>query len=185
MFHVAITHGLPGSGKTFASQRLLEAAGAIRIRSDVERKRLFGLSPLQASGEHARATTYGFAATEKTYAVLRAAARQALQSGWPTIVDAAFLKRSERTDFEGLALSLGLDGSYFRDRYTSDPLVLFRIFNYPPPTTEQELQSSWGVGEHTDYGVLTILRQDDCGGLEVKSRGGWVQALPCFIKVSP
>src|SRR4030095_12175479 len=38
-----ITHGLPGSGKTFVSQGVLESAGAVRIRSDVERKRLFGL----------------------------------------------------------------------------------------------------------------------------------------------
>jgi isopenicillin N synthase-like dioxygenase len=36
----------------------------------------------------------------------------------------------------------------------------------------------WGVGEHTDYGLLTILRQDDTGGLQVKSRSGWVDARP-------
>jgi isopenicillin N synthase-like dioxygenase len=77
----------------------------------------------------------------------------------------------------GIALSLGLDESYFRERYTGQPLVLFRIFNYPPPrvaATEPE----WGVGEHTDYGLLTILKQDDAGGLEVKSKSGWVPAPP-------
>jgi isopenicillin N synthase-like dioxygenase len=78
----------------------------------------------------------------------------------------------------GLALSLGLDERYFQDRYTSDPFVLFRIFNYPAPATPDQLTSTWGVGEHTDYGVLTILRQDDCGGLEVKAPGGWVSAPP-------
>ena len=36
----------------------------------------------------------------------------------------------------------------------------------------------WGVGEHTDYGLLTILRQDDTGGLQVKSRSGWMDAPP-------
>lgn len=84
----------------------------------------------------------------------------------------------------GLALSLGLEESYFADRYTGDPLILFRIFNYPylPPVAGQsaggELELRWGVGEHTDYGVLTILRQDDAGGLQVKSRRGWVDAPP-------
>ena len=74
----------------------------------------------------------------------------------------------------GLALSLDLEESYFADRYTGEPLTLFRIFNYPPPPDP----SLWGVGEHTDYGLLTILLQDDAGGLEVKSRSRWVPAPP-------
>jgi isopenicillin N synthase-like dioxygenase len=74
----------------------------------------------------------------------------------------------------GLALSLGLEESYFADRCTGEPLTLFRIFNYPPPADS----SLWGVGEHTDYGLLTILSQDDAGGLEVKSRSRWVPAPP-------
>ncbi len=78
---------------------------------------------------------------------------------------------------QGFGLSLGLDASYFDDRYTRDPLVLFRIFNYPasaPTTSEPE----WGVGEHTDYGLLTILKQDDVGGLQVKGPSGWIDAPP-------
>jgi isopenicillin N synthase-like dioxygenase len=74
----------------------------------------------------------------------------------------------------GLALGLGLDESYFADRYTAEPLILFRIFNYPPPRHP----ALWGVGEHTDYGLLTILLQDDAGGLEVRSRSRWVPAPP-------
>jgi isopenicillin N synthase-like dioxygenase len=74
----------------------------------------------------------------------------------------------------GLALSLGLEESYFADRYTGAPLILFRIFNYPPPRDP----ALWGVGEHTDYGLLTILGQDDAGGLEVRSRSRWVAAPP-------
>jgi len=74
----------------------------------------------------------------------------------------------------GLSLSLDLDESYFTDRYTAEPLTLFRIFNYPPPPDP----TLWGVGEHTDYGLLTILLQDDAGGLEVKSRSRWVSAPP-------
>lgn len=74
----------------------------------------------------------------------------------------------------GIALSLGLDESYFEDRYTAEPLTLFRIFHYPPSENEE----SWGVGEHTDYGLLTMLKQDEAGGLEIKSRGLWIEAPP-------
>ena len=74
----------------------------------------------------------------------------------------------------GIALSLDLEASYFADRITGEPLTLFRIFNYPVPPDP----SLWGVGEHTDYGLLTILMQDDAGGLEVKSRSRWVAAPP-------
>ena len=75
----------------------------------------------------------------------------------------------------GIALSLDLDESYFAERYTADPLILFRIFNYPrtPAPTDR-----WGVGEHTDYGLLTMLKQDNNGGLQVKSRSGWIDAPP-------
>ena len=73
-----------------------------------------------------------------------------------------------------IALSLGLDESYFADRYTADPLILFRVFNYP---AGQE-RALWGVGEHTDYGLLTILWQDASGGLEIKTKSGWVEATP-------
>ena len=78
----------------------------------------------------------------------------------------------------GMAASLGLEESYFEDHYTRDPLVLFRIFNYPPGPPPTEAEPQWGVGEHTDYGLLTILKQDDLGGLQVKSRSGWVSAPP-------
>jgi len=79
----------------------------------------------------------------------------------------------------GISLSLGLDASYFDERYTRDPLILFRIFNYPyVPRVETEEETTWGVGEHTDYGLLTILRQDTAGGLQVKSRSKWVEAPP-------
>jgi isopenicillin N synthase-like dioxygenase len=89
----------------------------------------------------------------------------------------AAMTRLGHAMMEGLGLSLGLNRSYFAERYTSDPLILFRIFNYPPEPRILEDQS-WGVGEHTDYGLLTILKQDRTGGLEVKSKSGWVEAKP-------
>jgi isopenicillin N synthase-like dioxygenase len=61
------------------------------------------------------------------------------------------------------------------DNIVRDPTILFRIFHYPPSLPSDD---AWGVGEHTDYGLLTILRQDDTGGLEVRSPSGWIDAPP-------
>jgi isopenicillin N synthase-like dioxygenase len=77
---------------------------------------------------------------------------------------------------QGLAASLGLPRTHFEATLTRDPLSLFRIFHYPPPRDAE--RERWGVGEHTDYGLLTLLKQDDCGGLEVKTPQGWVDATP-------
>lgn len=86
----------------------------------------------------------------------------------------AAMTRLGQAVMRGVALSLGLEAEYFAARYTADPLVLFRIFNYPAQANENQ----WGVGEHTDYGLLTILKQDDAGGLEVKTKSGWIAAPP-------
>jgi len=100
---LAVTCGLPGSGKTFVSQSLAEAVGAVRVRSDVERKRLFGVASLESSRDRVPGGIYGAAATELTYARLLAVARAVLRAGWPTLVDAAFLRRAERDRFRALA----------------------------------------------------------------------------------
>ncbi|HEX2011733.1 MAG TPA: 2-oxoglutarate and iron-dependent oxygenase domain-containing protein [Roseateles sp.] len=78
----------------------------------------------------------------------------------------------------GIALSLALPQDYFATRYTADPLLLFRIFNYPSRPVPAGADVKWGVGEHTDYGLLTLLHQDDTGGLQVKTRQGWIEAPP-------
>ena len=83
--------------------------------------------------------------------------------------------RAAHAIMEGIALSLELEAEYFRVHYTSDPTILFRIFHYPPDVPGS-LQ--WGVGEHTDYGLLTLLAQDETGGLQVKSPTGWTEAPP-------
>jgi uncharacterized protein len=102
---LVVTHGLPGSGKTTFAQAALERFQAIRIRSDVERKRLFGLSPL--AGSHSHPTDiYSADATQRTYARLYKLARELLTAGFPVIVDAAFLKREERKRFGLLAHEL-------------------------------------------------------------------------------
>ncbi|MCU1453746.1 MAG: iron oxidase [Acidimicrobiales bacterium] len=79
----------------------------------------------------------------------------------------------------GLSLALGLDQGWFARHLTADPLVLFRVFHYPPsPAAEVPDATAWGVGEHTDYGLLTILRQDEVGGLEVRTATGWIDVPP-------
>jgi len=83
--------------------------------------------------------------------------------------------RSAHAIMEGVALSLGLDAQYFRRTYTAKPTLLFRVFEYPPsPVTDE----SWGVGEHTDYGLLTLLAQDENGGLQLRTPQGWIDAPP-------
>jgi isopenicillin N synthase-like dioxygenase len=69
----------------------------------------------------------------------------------------------------GIALGLGLDRDWFARYLTADPTVLFRVFHYPPGDT-----TSWGVGEHTDYGLITLLAQDHHGGLQVRSGDEWL-----------
>jgi len=76
-----------------------------------------------------------------------------------------------------VAVSLGLDSEYFHDTYTANPTILFRIFHYPPSAPGGD-EDEWGVGEHTDYGLLTLLAQDDNGGLQVRTPQGWLDAPP-------
>lgn len=77
-----------------------------------------------------------------------------------------------------LSLSLGLPEDYFHRHYTQDPTLLFRIFHYPPQAAHDAVDYPWGVGAHTDYGILTILKQDLVGGLEVQTSQGWVAVPP-------
>jgi isopenicillin N synthase-like dioxygenase len=74
-----------------------------------------------------------------------------------------------------ISLSLGLNEDFIFTNYTKNPTSLFRIFHYPPQPINTQ---AWGVGEHTDYGLLTILQQDNCGGLQVKSNNNWVDVSP-------
>ncbi len=103
-----ITHGLPGCGKTTFAQAALERLGAIRIRSDVERKRLFGLAPLERSNSALGGDMYGQEATLRTYDRLLDLARGLLANGFPVIVDAAFLRHDERVQFRRLAEEMGV-----------------------------------------------------------------------------
>ena len=103
-----ITHGLPGSGKTTFSQYALAQLQAIRIRSDVERKRLSVLRTLNGSTADDAPDLYRAANTQRTYVHLLALARNLLTAGFAVIVDAAFLQKNERDRFRQLAEELSI-----------------------------------------------------------------------------
>jgi isopenicillin N synthase-like dioxygenase len=74
----------------------------------------------------------------------------------------------------GIAVGLGLPTDWFEQHLTRDPTVLFRIFHYPA-LPDNNWSDEWGVGEHTDYGLLTLLAQDSLGGLQVRTpEGAWL-----------
>lgn len=89
-----------------------------------------------------------------------------------------YMRKLETTGQQVLSLlaeGLGLDADYFQRQFTGDPTVLFRIFRYPPDDVARE---GWGVGAHTDYGLLTLLQQDTVGGLQVLNRERWLDVPP-------
>lgn len=103
--HIFISHGLSGSGKTTLTDALMQQLGAIRIRSDIERKRLFGLKSDQPSDA---TNIYTADANRRTYRHLAELTRAITQGGYSVIVDATFLEKSERARFRAIAAELGV-----------------------------------------------------------------------------
>jgi hypothetical protein len=147
---LVITCGLSGSGKTTASSaRLLDpsvarAGSIVRLRSDVERKRLFGLAPQESSHSTLDGGIYTAEATTRTYARLQALARGLLGAGWSVIVDAAFLRRAERAAFRALAAELG---------------VSFRILATEAPATELRRRLMARSGDAAEAGAAVLEKQ--------------------------
>lgn len=153
-----ITHGLSGSGKTTISQQRLEEYGLIRLRSDVERKRLAGLNACARGGEALGIYSEPFGL--RTYQYLAERAEGLLLSGWSVIVDAAFLIRRERDMFRDLAqrvrvefgiLDIQADPDILRERVSrrsaegrdaseADLQVLQHQLNTAQPLDEDELR---------------------------------------------
>ena len=102
-----LMHGFSGAGKSRVAAALAEALGGIRLRSDVERKRLFGLDATARSHSSVNAGIYDREAGAKTYARLAELAETVLKAGYPAIVDAAFLARWQRQSMHKLASKLG------------------------------------------------------------------------------
>ena len=92
----------------------------------------------------------------------------------------AAIKKLAHSVVKGIALSLELPADYFEENYTHDPTCKLSVISYPPDReANKQTNPRWGVGEHTDYGLLTILKQDNSGGLQVKPRNKeWTPAKP-------
>jgi len=105
---LVILHGLSGSGKTRVSQIVLEAANAIRIRSDIERKRLYGLAAAERTGSAVGQGIYTASAGAATYDRLAELAARVLEAQFPVLVDATFLLRAQRQRFSAIAKQLGV-----------------------------------------------------------------------------
>ncbi len=169
-----LMHGVSGSGKTVLSQQLLEGLGAIRLRSDVERKRLFGLAPLQDS-QSIPGGIYTREAGEHTRDRLLTLARQLLGEGFRVIVDATFLARDWRQPFQALAEALhapwvlvspqvpedvlrqrvSLRKAHGRDASEADLAVLEAQLAGQAPLEPEELRHS--VAPMPDWNMGTLL----------------------------
>jgi aminoglycoside phosphotransferase family enzyme/predicted kinase len=106
-----ITHGLSGCGKTFVTDALLQRKDqppTLRLRSDVERKRLNGLAATAHSGSSLSGGIYTPDAHTHTYDHLKKQAELLLCAGWSVIVDAAFLRHDDRAAFARLADDCGV-----------------------------------------------------------------------------
>jgi predicted kinase len=141
-----ITHGLSGSGKTTAAQVLLERFGAVRVRSDIERKRLHGLPPLARSGSVPGGGLYTTELTHATYEHLLSLACGILEAGYTVVVDAAFLRRAERDAFRALAASLH---------------VSFRILAFAAPidVLKKRVVQRFGAGADASEADLAVLER--------------------------
>jgi aminoglycoside phosphotransferase family enzyme/predicted kinase len=164
---LVITHGLSGSGKTWASSQWLQAESsghAIRLRSDVERKRLHGLSATQASGSGMNTGLYTPQSHGDTYAHLLERTGHLLRTGWSVLVDAAFLRRHERDAFGELAQAVGCP---FHILATEAPLDVLRT-----RITERQAR-----GADASEATVAVLEQQ-LGWLEPLSEAERLRCLP-------
>lgn len=144
-----ITHGLSGSGKTTATRALMQTPGAIRLRSDVERKRLAGIDALAKSGSGVGQQLYAADATRRTYAHLARLAGEIVDAGWPVIVDATFTARWQRDLLREQARSRS---------------VAFHILDFPVPMTtlrERISQRARAGGDASEADLDVLQHQLD------------------------
>ena len=105
---IVIMHGLSGSGKSYLARQLAGKSGAICLRSDLERKRLFGLSPTNKPKNQNTHDLYNISGSKKTYAQLLELSTQILAAGYNVIIDAAFLYGWQRDLFYRHELNAGV-----------------------------------------------------------------------------
>jgi len=139
-----LTHGLSGSGKSTVTQGLLQAIGAIRVRSDVERKRQAGLPAQAGSGSQPGAGLYAGAVTEATYRHLLDLARGIVGAGFPAIIDATFLQRAQRDAFRDWAGAHGV------------PCAILSL-QAPEAVLRERIQRRAGAGQDASEATLAVL----------------------------
>lgn len=103
---IVVMHGVTGSGKSTVARALVELLGAVRLRSDVERKRMHGIGPAERPARAQLATLYSQQSTEAVYLRLGALAAGLVRDGMAVVIDACSLKRRERAAFEAMAAAL-------------------------------------------------------------------------------
>ncbi|EDY37345.1 Uma3 [Cyanobium sp. PCC 7001] len=150
---LVLCHGLSGSGKSHHSGRLLEQLGAIRLRSDVERKRLFGLWGVARADRDGppprQGDPYAAAVGEELFSrVLPELAETLLRAGQTVIVDATFLQRRNRQAMAAVAARAGV------------PLVIVSC-EAPKALLEQRLRQRQRQGEDPSDADLAVLRQQE------------------------
>ena len=120
--HLLITHGVSGSGKSWLAHRLRERMDVIHLRSDIERKRLFGLAPEVSSEGLVPGGIYTDEAKARTYARLRELATLILAAGYGVLVDATFISREQRRPFFELAQEQGCALRIIEPRVTEEEM---------------------------------------------------------------
>jgi aminoglycoside phosphotransferase family enzyme/predicted kinase len=172
-------HGFSGSGKTSLSQILISRLPAIRVRSDIERKRAYGFEETEHSGARVGKGIYDPHARRNIYETLAAAAEVSLRLGQNVIVDAAFLNCEDRQHFRTLAKRLNADFLIVDtcaepdelrrrvqlrqrdagDASEADANVLQYQFEHAEPLSSKELEWTVTVATDTDIDVGAVVEQ--------------------------
>lgn len=188
---LAITCGCSGSGKSTAALELVDRFGYIRVRSDVERKRLLGLGSRQRATAGVGAGAYSSAISAKTYQRLLALSQTALAAGERVVIDAAFLRRHQRRPFKELAEASGVEltivlataaEAVLRARVSARALAAKDPSDATPAVLAQQLQQV----EWPDAGEGRILRvPTDQQGWEAQLEREMLAATPAARAVQP
>ncbi|RDJ99766.1 AAA family ATPase [Paraburkholderia lacunae] len=143
--YVLLCHGYSGSGKSVASEALASLIGAIRLSSDVERKRSRPFTPVDT--RPLAATAYSAHSIDRHYDLLLALARQVLEAGYPVLVDASFLKHEHRSRFAALGNRLSI------------PVVVLDFHARTCRLVERVRTRALELHNESDAGPVVLVRQ--------------------------